>query len=144
MSIPPGDPPSDAEAPPWRPELTEAVYTLLYTDDLGLDRLVAEVDALARREGAAVYAELLYLLAHIRFEEDDAEHHWKEVIRHRGTMEEALGSEVDLSVALVSYFVQVNRKLQNPKLIELKVFEETQASAYRDQLTGLHNFRFFQ
>jgi len=59
-------------------------------------------------------------------------------------MEESLGSEVDLAVALVSYFVQVNRQLQNPKLIELKVFEETQASAYRDQLTGLHNFRFFQ
>ena len=59
-------------------------------------------------------------------------------------MQDALGSEVALSVALVSYFVQVNRQLQNPKLIELKVFEETRASAYRDELTGLHNFRFFQ
>jgi GGDEF domain-containing protein len=58
-------------------------------------------------------------------------------------MQDALGSEVALSVALVSYFVQVNRQLQNPKLIELKVFEETRASAYRDELTGLHNFRFF-
>jgi diguanylate cyclase (GGDEF)-like protein len=144
MSTDPVDPTPDAEAPPWRPELTEAIYTLLYRDDLGLDRLVSEVDELARREGTAVYAELLYLLAHIRFEADDAEHHWKEVIAHRATMEEGLGSEVDLSVALVSYFVQVNRQLQNPKLIELKVFEETQASAYRDELTGLHNFRFFQ
>ena len=59
-------------------------------------------------------------------------------------MEEALESEVDVSVALVSYFVQVNHQLQNPKLIELKVFEETQASAYRDELSVLHNFRFFQ
>ena len=32
----------------------------------------------------------------------------------------------------------MNRQLQNPKLIELKVFEETQACI------GLHNFRFFQ
>ena len=66
-----------------------------------------------------MYSELLYLLSHIRFEEAEAERHWKDI-------------------------VQVNRQLQNPKLIELKVFEETQASAYRDELTGLHNFRFFQ
>ena len=51
---------------------------------------------------------------------------------------------MDLSVALVSYFVQVSGKLTNPKVIELKLFEETRASAYRDELTGLHNFRFFQ
>ena len=143
MSIPPADSTPDAETPPWRPELTEAVYALLYRD-LALDRLVAEVEALVREEGTAVYAELLYLLAHIRFEEDDAERYWKDVVQHRSDMAEGLGSDVDLAVALVSYFVQVNPQLQNPKLIELKVFEETQASAYRDQLTGLHNFRFFQ
>ena len=128
----------------WRPELTEVIYALLYRDDRGLDRLVADLDALARSEGSAVFCELLYLLAHIRFEEVEAERHWRAVIRHRQEMEDALGSEVALSVGLVSYFVQVNRQLDIPKLIELKVFEETQASAYRDELTGLHNFRFFQ
>ncbi len=129
---------------PWRPELTEAIYALLYRDGLGLDRLIADLDDLARSEGSAVYSELLYLLSHLRFEEVEAERHWRAVIRHREEMEDGLGSEVALSVALVSYFVQVNRQLHNPKLIELKVFEETQASAYRDELTGLHNFRFFQ
>ena len=137
-------PQPDSEGTTWRPELAETIYSLLYRDDLGLDRLGAELEDLAREEGAAVYTELLYLLSHIRFEEKAAERHWKEVIRHRAAMEEALGSDVDLAVALVSYFVQVNRQLQNPKVIELKVFEETQASAYRDELTGLHNFRFFQ
>ncbi len=144
MSIDPADPPPDADVVPWRPEVTEAIYALLYRDDLGLDRLVAELEDLAQSEGAMVYSELLYLLSHIRFEEGEAERHWRAVIGHREAMEEALESEVDVSVALVSYFVQVNRQLQNPKLIELKVFEETQASAYRDELTGLHNFRFFQ
>jgi diguanylate cyclase (GGDEF)-like protein len=50
---------------------------------------------------------------------------------------------VDLRVALASYFLQVDRRLENPKLIELKLFEETEASAYRDELTGLYNYRFF-
>ena len=34
--------------------------------------------------------------------------------------------------------------MKHPKVIELKLFEETRASAYKDELTGLHNFRFFQ
>ena len=122
MSKDPADPPPDADVLPWRPELTESIYSLLYRDDLGLDRLVAELEDLAREEGLMVYSELLYLLSHIRFDEEAAERHWREVIRHRKEMEEGLGSEVDVSVALVSYFVQVNRQLRNPKLIELKVF----------------------
>ena len=144
MTEDPSNPQPDPLELPWRPELTETIYSLLYRDDLGLDRLVVEFDELAENEGAAVYSELLYLLSHIRFEEADAALHWHAVIRHRQEMQDALGSEVALSVALVSYFVQVNRQLQNPKLIELKVFEETRASAYRDEFTGLHNFRFFQ
>jgi diguanylate cyclase (GGDEF)-like protein len=144
MSEDPAGPQPDSQEANWRPELAETIYSLLYSHELGLDRMVAELEDLARDEGRAVYTELLYMLSHIRFEEEVAERHWKEVIRHRAAMAEALGSDVDLAVALVSYFVQVNRQLQNPKLIELKVFEETQASAYRDELTGLHNFRFFQ
>ena len=144
MSTDPADTPGDPDFVPWRPELTETINSLLYRDDLGLDRLVAEFEDLAREEGAVVYSELLYLLSHKRFEEEEAKRHWHEVIRHRTELEKALGSRVDLSVALLSYFVHVNRQLQNPTVIELDVLEETRASAYRDELTGLHNFRFFQ
>ena len=91
-----------------------------------------------------MYAELLHLLAHLRFPDDEAKEHWEAVVEHRRAMEESLGTSVDISVALVSYFVHVNRQLHQPKVIELKMFEETRASAYKDELTGLHNFRFFQ
>ena len=99
---------------------------------------------LEEQEGPVVYVELLYLLTDMRFNPDEAQKHWKAVIRHREELEDALGYEMDLSVALVSYFVQVSPKLKNPKVVELRLFEETRASAYKDDLTGLHNFRFFQ
>ena len=99
---------------------------------------------LEEQEGPVVYVELLYLLTDMRFNPDDAQKHWKAVIRHREELEDALGYEMDLSVVLVSYFVQVSPKLKNPKVVELRLFEETRASAYKDDLTGLHNFRFFQ
>ena len=44
---------------------------------------MAEFEDLAREEGAVVYSELLYLLSHKRFEEEEAKRHWHEVIRHR-------------------------------------------------------------
>ena len=128
---------------PWRPEIVEAIYGLLYRDNPSVDCLVADLQEMERREGPIVYVELLYILCHMRFEPGEAREHWEAVIHHREELEDALGYTVDLSVALVSYFVHVSGKLRNPKVIELKLFEETRASAYKDELTGLHNFRFF-
>ncbi len=134
----------DSGPEPWKPEIVEVIYGLLYRDDLGVEPLVAALRELEEQEGPVVYVELLYLLTHMRFEPEKARKHWTAVIRHRKELEDAVGYEVDLSVGLVSYFVQVSRKLKHPKVIELKLFEETRASAYKDELTGLHNFRFFQ
>lgn len=136
--------PADDGPDPWRPEIVEAIYGILYQGDGGVDLLVTELEKLEEREGPVVYVELLYLLSHIRFDQDKAREHWEAVIRHRAELEEAIGSNVELCVALVSYFVQVSGSLRIPKVIELKLFEETRASAYKDELTGLHNFRFLQ
>ncbi len=95
------------------------------------------------RPRTVAYSELIFMLCHLYFEGEEAKRCWEEIVAHRETMQERLGSPVDLRVALASYFLQVNRKLENPKLIELKLFEETRASAYRDELTGLYNYRFF-
>ena len=143
---------SDSEYPgrpdhgpePWRPEIVEAIYALLYRNDVDVEHLIADLHDLEEREGPVVYVELLYLLSHMRFSTDEAREHWEGVIRHRLELEEAVGYTMALSVALVSYFVKVSPKLINPKVIELKVFEETRASAYKDDLTGLFNFRFLQ
>ncbi|MCH7890044.1 MAG: diguanylate cyclase [Gemmatimonadetes bacterium] len=129
---------------PWKPEIVEVIYGLLYRDDLGIAALVAALQELEEREGPVVFVELLYLLTDIRFEPDDARKHWDAVILHRQELEDAVGYEMALSVALVSYFVQMTPRMKHPKVIELKLFEETRASAYKDELTGLHNFRFFQ
>jgi len=134
----------DSGPEPWKPEIVEVIYGLLYQDDLGVEAFLAALRELEEQEGSIVYVELLYLLTHMRFDPDEAEDHWRAVIEHRKELEKAVGYAMDLSVALVSYFVQVSGKLKNPKVMELKLFEETRASAYKDELTGLHNFRFFK
>ena len=129
---------------PWNPELEETLYNLLYVGNAGLRGLDAALRRLEQQHGVAVYAELIHLLSHLRFTPEDAKGHWNMIIEHRDRMGRCLGKEVDLRVALVSYFVEVNRQLHNPKIIELKLFEQTQASIYRDELTGLYNFRYFR
>lgn len=123
--------------------LAEALHELLYRADPAPSELDAALRGLASVHGGEVYSELIFLLSHLRFEPQEAERYWGEIIAHHQSLERRIGSCVDLRVALASYFLQVNRKLESPKIIELRLFEATQASAYRDELTGLYNYRFF-
>ncbi len=124
--------------------LIETLHDLLNETDLDAPRFAAEIATLEHRHGTAVYAELIFILTHLRFAPPEARDHWNAVLAHRDTMRDRLGTKVDTRVALVSYFLEVNRKLRNPKVIELKLFQQTEASAYRDELTGLCNFRHFR
>ena len=129
----------------WNPELLEILYKLLYgSSEAGGGELDSELPRLERVYGADVYAELIHLLSNLHFEPDEAKHHWRQIVEHRDSLQARLHSDVDVRVALVSYFLQVYRKFENPKIVELKLFEQTKASAYRDELTGLPNFRMFR
>jgi diguanylate cyclase (GGDEF)-like protein len=48
-----------------------------------------------------------------------------------------------LRVALLDYFVNVNKELKNPKVIEISIYERTERSAITDGLTGLYNHAHF-
>lgn len=128
----------------FNPELAEILYRSLASwMTLDNDRLDAQLSELEANYGPALYSELIYLLSHLRFSGEVARGYWQEICQLRAQMRERLGSFVDVRIALAAYFVQVNRKLQNPKIIELQLFEQTRSYAYRDELTGLPNYRFF-
>ena len=124
--------------------LLDRLAELLWPFDLEDAELNRKLEELQRQHRDDVYSELIYLLCHLRFDPGEARNHWDQILSHRVAMESQLGARVDQRVALLSYFVDVNRKLENPKVIEIKLFEQTQASAYRDELTGLCNYRFLR
>ena len=45
---------------------------------------------------------------------------------------------------MLHYFIRTQKKLRNPAIVELKILRRTQDSVITDELTGLHNFRYFQ
>ncbi len=138
-----GDDPMKAEADSYG-NLIESLYAVIFSIDLSSETMETELTRLEADFGELVYSELIHVLCHLRFEPEKAREHWERIKDHRLFMQQRLGTPVNLLVALVSYFVEVNRQIENPKLIELRVFEETEQSAYRDALTGLCNFSFFQ
>jgi diguanylate cyclase (GGDEF)-like protein len=59
-------------------------------------------------------------------------------------MQSALEREIDFRVALLDYFVDINRKIKNPKIIEIRIFQKTQQETFVDELTQLYNYRYFE
>ena len=104
-------------------------------------RILAEIEE--RRKDKNLYSSLLYLLAHLSFSEAEARRHWERVSAHRKKLRRSLGRDVGLRVALLDYFVNLNRELKNPKVIEIAIYERTERSALTDGLTGLYNHAYF-
>ena len=90
------------------------------------------------------YAELIFLLTRVKLDSAEARNHWDDILAHWSELGAGLGRAVDVRVGLVSYYLDVNRCLQQPKLVEMDWVEHAVASAYTDELTSLPNYRFFR
>lgn len=94
--------------------------------------------------GADVYAVLLFVLTHLDFTGAKAREHWGRVLKQWDQLNEKLPEKVDLRVAVLHYFLRIQKKLKNPAIVELRILRKTQDSVITDELTRLHNFRYFQ
>ena len=131
-----------AKRPPEEVSVRQTLLKLLESDPPHEERLLAAFER-HQREGEAVYACLLSILTHLSFSEAEAYRHWRRIQAHRDRLHGALGRDVGLRVALLDYFVNVNRELRNPKVIEISIYERTERSAVTDGLTGLFNHAYF-
>ncbi|HEY3119759.1 MAG TPA: GGDEF domain-containing protein, partial [Vicinamibacteria bacterium] len=134
--------------PPDLLNLRQSVVDLLEADPPQEERLLADferdAEVLGDRETAhPLYSTIIYILTHLTFSEPEARRHWQRIVAHRARLRVQLGREVGLRVALLDYFVNVNRELKNPKVIEISIFEKTERSAVTDGLTSLYNHSYF-
>ncbi len=97
----------------------------------------------SKQEGYPLYSSILYILTHLSFTEAEGKRHWTRIRAHRTRLRTKLGRDLGLRVALLDYFVNLNRELKNPKVIEISIYERTARSAITDGLTGLYNHGFF-
>ena len=125
-------------------DIETAVLSVLRTGNLQSPQAMERVARLGEKYGARFFEDLLWGLAHLRFDAQAARRHWDRIVELRDSLSSRLHTPVDARIALVQYLLEVNRKLKNPTIIELQLFQATQASAYRDELTGLYNLRYLR
>ena len=122
--------------------LREQLVQLLAEDTHNTERLLARLDALAKETGLAVHSAVLLLLTQLAFDEAEAREHWDGILAQRHAMSLALGREVGLRVAVLDYFMNVNRRLVHPTLVDLALRPTSTTDS--DALTGLPRDRAFR
>jgi diguanylate cyclase (GGDEF)-like protein len=126
------------------PVVTDRIIALLEKGPAEAAEWAGRMEQLEARWGADVYAVLLFVLTHLDFSGAKAREHWGRVLRQWEGLNRRLPAPVDLRVAVLHYFLRTQKKLRNPAIVELKILRRTQDSVVMDELTQLHNYRFFQ
>ena len=123
-------------------QIRESVLTCLDThrDE---DRLIEALNTIIDRQGQQVYSVIFNVLTNLMMEPADAEQNWREIITHYAKMSEQLGRKVSLRTAICDYFCSIHKSLENPKVVEIHIFENTVKASRYDSLTGLFNRQAF-
>ena len=127
------------EAARYRDEL----LSVLKEDAHNEARILKRLDQIRTQSGLQAYAALLLILTHLPFEESEARGHWEAILKHRRSLSQVLQREAGLRVAALDYFVNVNRQLTNPRIIDLSLSERQEPTSPTDTQTGLWNARHF-
>ena len=122
--------------------LRRELLSLLDRSALDGARLDSGLRALANKYQCDVYDGLIQLLTSLELDQDEGSASWRAVVAHQQRMERDRGRATDIRVAMLDWFLET-RALKEPRIVELDELEELQASVYRDGLTDLHNYRFF-
>jgi diguanylate cyclase (GGDEF)-like protein len=123
--------------------LQEQLLTLLAEDTRNTERLLARLEAISKESGIGAHAALILILTQLAFEETDARIHWEAILAHRHALSLSLGRDAGLRVAVLDYFMNVNKRLAHPTLIDVEM-EEAPARIDGDPLTGLAGDRAFR
>lgn len=125
-------------------EPTHVVVELLEAGPLQKTQWEQRLGELAGRHGEEVYRQLFFILANLDFSANEAASHWRGLLEAWDEVIEALGQPVDIRVAVLHYFLEIDRKLNNPTIVEMKILREAQDSAILDGLTSVYNYRYFR
>ena len=117
---------------------------LLSDDHPDPGRWVGRLRSLSEFENTPIFANAVRFLFHLKLGDAEAERLLDRVLDHRRSLTRDLDRDPGLRVAAMDYLSNVDRRYENPKIVEMEEFEETERSARTDALTGLANRRVFQ
>jgi diguanylate cyclase (GGDEF)-like protein len=117
---------------------------LLSNDRPEPEHWLARLKTLREIENAPIFATALRILFHLDLDESAAEGILARVLEHRAQLTAALTRDPGIRVAAMDFFSNVEKKYDNPAIVEMGDYEETERSARTDTVTGLANRREFE
>lgn len=125
------------------PSTQALIKRILNEDDKNETLIMQELEEIRRHSGESFYVDIFRVLLHHDFAPADASRHWAEIMEHGKKMAENLGRNVGFRVAMIDYFINANKVLKNPMVIEISIFDEVVKSSLQDELTLIFNRRYF-
>jgi diguanylate cyclase (GGDEF)-like protein len=126
------------------PALANAVVELLEGEVLEKEEWERRLDELELHHGDEVYSNLFFILANLDFSPGEAASHWRGLLETWDEVNQAVGQPIDIRVAILHYFLEIDRKLKNPTIVEMRILREVRQSAILDGLTQVYNYRYFR
>lgn len=120
------------------------IVSLLNEDETNSAFLTEEIERqYTSSRGRNFCSRALELFVHLSVDEDSAREHWDNIFVNHAGLRKSLQRDVGLRLAAFDYFMNLNRCLDNPILVEIRLFRSAEAQAMVDGLTGLYNRRYF-
>ncbi|TNF76358.1 MAG: GGDEF domain-containing protein, partial [Acidobacteria bacterium] len=126
------------------PALTKAVVELLEGAALEKVEWERHVQELEGQHGDEVYRHLFFILANLDFSLEESITHWQGLLETWEEVNQGVPRPIDIRVAVLHYFLEIDRKLNNPTIVEMKILREVKESAILDGLTHVYNYRYFR
>jgi diguanylate cyclase (GGDEF)-like protein len=89
------------------------------------------------------YRFIIQFLTHLSLTDEEAKLHFHNLLEHRRALTEKLHRDVGMRVAAMDYFFNVVKVLNNPRIVEIPMFDEMEQKSKEDSKTGCFNMAFF-
>ncbi len=93
--------------------------------------------------GDKMYADILFHLTRMEFSPTMAKSHWRGILTLRDGMSRVLKRPLGLRTAVCEYFISHEPMFDEPVVVESLLLARNEQNALLDELTQLHNRRFF-
>jgi len=126
-------------------KIKETIISKLAEDETNNRYLIEQIEKISAPElKESFYANLIDLFVHLSIKEGEAKEHWENILKHYEQICTTLARDVGLRLAIFDYFINLNKSLESPLLVEIRLFREAEQLAMYDFLTGLYNRRYFE
>ena len=125
-------------------KIKERILSFLSEDEVNRQYLAEQIEKISTPELTdSFYSNLLDLFVHLSVEEEEAKQHWKNIFEHYNQLCTKLDRDVGIRLSIFDYFINLNKSLESPLLVEIRMFKEAEQHAMFDPLTNLFNRRYF-